>query len=530
MNKKTIKIGIWLEASPYSKWSFDGISRVVSWLVEGSLNKNVTYLFCLPEWMINDVKANLVEINPEILNIIQFQTTDKTPIVLKLLARRQDDYVAFSLKRFLKNKFDIIFDFFLVKVTGIYSYWLVLLLSILALPFVIVIGLLGTVAYLLYSIAVKLFASKVSQFFLRKIRSSDRRVFDTAMDNLYSKLANEANRQKPDVWFVPFPGYQSARYLKGPIVTLFPDFVAVDCPTGFQVNDVVAIKEKVNKVLQCSTLFISLSEHVKRHHLGDVFSIPPERVFAIPNAAPDISDELEFLHADRYWSKSSRTKSSKLINKYLLKQYSRKSSKSSDFGLTFLQNFPFDESRYIFLSTQNRNYKNILLVARSLYQLKKEHQFSLKIIMTGAIDYDNHEDKLVRFIRENRLEADIISIPFLPNNILAALYHCAAITIHSSFFEGGTSAFPFYEGVSVGTPVLLSRNKATLESLNTDEFREYLFDPHSHDELSQKILDVLANRQEVFEAQYQVYKEFRKNDWEAVTQKYIDVFHRAINM
>jgi glycosyltransferase involved in cell wall biosynthesis len=92
------------------------------------------------------------------------------------------------------------------------------------------------------------------------------------------------------------------------------------------------------------------------------------------------------------------------------------------------------------------------------------------------------------------LDLDVLSLPDLPRDVHAALYHGASLAIHASFYEGGQAPFPFHEAVSVGTPCLIADGPHTREFLGTTDSQGFVFDPYDPLSLAMAIRAILSDR------------------------------------
>ncbi len=298
------------------------------------------------------------------------------------------------------------------------------------------------------------------------------------------QFAND--RVAVDGWLVLFPHFEYARFLTGHKAVIFPDAI----PRVFPLfrrgnwNEGGASQiwfEKVKKVLAAADRFVTFSHHVADSQLVGLFQCEPDLIDIVPHAPP-LLDGIFPLGAE------GKTSASKAAAARLLREHAEAR------GWDYLRDFPFEEVRYIAVSTQDRQTKNIPLAAEAVRILTREHFIDLKILMTAPIHYGHDWTPLPDFIEKNRMEMDIVSMPDLPRDVHAAFYHCATITIHPSFFEGGQAPFPFYESVSVGTPCLFARGPHTEElTAPVPALGAYMFDPYEAGELARSIARILEH-------------------------------------
>jgi glycosyltransferase involved in cell wall biosynthesis len=178
------------------------------------------------------------------------------------------------------------------------------------------------------------------------------------------------------------------------------------------------------------------------------------------------------------------------------------------------------------VATQNRPYKNTLGVIRAVQKLNRRGT-PCKLIMTGDFGLDDPRSDIGAYVRRERLFLDVLCVPRVPREILAALFHCATVAVHASFYEGGVGAFPFFEGMSVGTPALLSRNSATVELNAGEELDEFLFEPSNVDEIAEKIRAILNAPECAFWRQRPIYGSLSRRTWEEASREYVATFRET---
>ena len=350
----------------------------------------------------------------------------------------------------------------------------------------------------------------------------------------YRQMALRANKTaKVDVWLTVHPQFDSARYLKKPLVAFFADFVFLDCPGPIEGKILRRLKLKVQRVMKRANAVIVFSEHVRTHQLNQFIGIEQMRsVRVIPHAMidyPSDCPELSELASAMSGKMQIRDLDAMLIREFFVlrsKKVLRRSPRSHPDVLMqeYLQSLPFADITYIFCSTQNRSYKNLVNLAKAVETLIRERYRNVKLILTGQMYFDESDDALAQYVRDKQLHWDIVSIPRVPRLVHAALFRSAAVTVHPSFFEGGFP-FTFAESVSMGTPVLLSRAPTTLEQFPLKDMESFLFDPYSVTNLADKIEWALANRAQLLAQQRRLYDaSIQQRDWRRVGREYAQVF------
>ncbi len=331
-------------------------------------------------------------------------------------------------------------------------------------------------------------------------------------------LARFANAHVPvDGWVVTFPFFTAAKLLEKPKATLFPDALPFDFPWAWQ-GDAFWGPEghwpnwraASNGLMRESDSVITFSRHVASRHIGRLFEVDPSKIHVIPLAPPDLS---RFIAGD---ASTKKTEASRRAAADTLREY----AKTREWN--YLETYPFEECDYIVISTQDRVTKNIAKAVEALDHLVRSRHRNLKIIMTAPIHYGADWTLLPATIQDNGLFMDVISATDLPRDVHAALYHCAALTVHPSFFEGIVGALPLFESISVGTPALTARGPHINELLQLyPAMGKYTFDPYSKHDLAGLIETTLDARDLTLLDQVEMYSDFsERRTWARVALEY----------
>ncbi len=192
-------------------------------------------------------------------------------------------------------------------------------------------------------------------------------------------------------------------------------------------------------------------------------------------------------------------------------------------GWRYLQDFAFEDARYVVVSTQDRVTKNIGRAADAVLRLLRRDRIGIKLFTTASLHFGADWTLLPGLIEREQMHRDAISVPDLPREVHAALFHCAAAVLHPSFFEGIVGALPFYEAVSVGTPCLLARGPHTAELLAEEPgLSPDTFDPYDVDGLARLLRSLLeGGREEVLARQSAAFERLlRRRNWGQVAEAY----------
>jgi glycosyltransferase involved in cell wall biosynthesis len=145
----------------------------------------------------------------------------------------------------------------------------------------------------------------------------------------------------------------------------------------------------------------------------------------------------------------------------------------------------------------------------------------LKLLMTTPIHAGPNFTELPARIAFDGLALDVLSLPDLPRDVHAALYHGASVAVHASFYEGGQAPFPFCEAVSLGTPCLIAYGPHTEEFMRVADVQDFVFDPHDPLALAVAIRAVLSARSTALARQRALLAAMPVRDWSDVAAEYV---------
>lgn len=337
---------------------------------------------------------------------------------------------------------------------------------------------------------------------------------DQSHDAQMSRLASFANENVPvDGWLILFPHFDSGVLLNGRKVLVFPD--AIPCVFPVFEGNVWAEEgghrqwlRRIERTVLAADRVITFSEHVAKEHAVKLFGVSADDIDVIPHALPDLGALLPFVTDGARTVETTRTAAG------LLRAHFR------DGGNVYLSDFPFEEVNYVAVSTKDRVTKNMRRVVSAVENLLRKKFVDIKLFTTAEIPAAG--EGISRIVWGHGLEGDVVSMPELPRDVHAAFFHCAALTVHPSFFEGGSAPFPFGESVSVGTPCIMAEGPHTRElAADYPQMGRYMFDPYDGASLEALIEDVLARRPEVLAHQRTIYEQLmRASDWERVALSY----------
>ncbi|WP_010544156.1 glycosyl transferase group 1 [Sphingomonas elodea] len=334
-------------------------------------------------------------------------------------------------------------------------------------------------------------------------------------DESFDALADFANDHVPvEAWISIFPIQLFAARLNAPVAVIFPDAIGLayhdyaDAAWNAE-GHAERWRRLVAKNLPLLGNIITFSDHVAREQVVRFFGVDEDRLRIIPHAPPSLDGILPFV------KNGKKTPESLFKAATLLRRH------AAERGWRYLVDFPFEESSYIAVSTQDRVTKNIRIVADAVAIANAKGGTGIKAFVTAKIDFHARFTPLPGAIEVARSFYDVVSVPDLPRDVHAAFYHCAQLTVHPSVFEGGRGVFPYYESVSVGTPCIMAKGPHVTEFLDdAPEFAPYCFDAYDAVRLAELIERVSVNCDEVTQHQQDTYARLRQRDWAQVADEY----------
>jgi len=327
-----------------------------------------------------------------------------------------------------------------------------------------------------------------------------------------AKLAEVVNRiGHVKAWYCPAAFWPAFNQISMPRLMCVPDVVTADFPVGFALAEPEFLKnvEIVERAIAGSQRFVTYSSGVKWNTLVDRYSARPEAVAVVPHACWDLSPSIRV--------------SGFLDNDAATKKYCEQQLKQALFRIgsnPYVEGFASESIRYLFYPSQFRPNKNVLTLLRAYEYLLRDRFIQEKLILTGD---PNRLPAIRDFIREYRLENDVLCLHGLTTIELAACYRLADLAVNPSLSEGGCP-FTLTEALSVGTPVVMARIPVTEEVVLDETLREMmLFDPYDWQDVASRIEWALRNRELLLAAQSELYLALSKRTWRNVVDDYVAI-------
>ncbi len=315
---------------------------------------------------------------------------------------------------------------------------------------------------------------------------------------LIEKLTLCANKTSNASFFViPSLGQRVSIGLRQKKIFIAHDFITIEFEKEFQQYDSKTLKINqfikyfINELNNQESLFVCHCEHVKESHLKKYFP-----------KIPDSSIKKIFLPVNGL----SAIKLPILSRSEIYKKYNI-------------------NSNFIIYPSQLRPHKNMITLLKAFNLIKEKTK--VKLFLTWQ---DTTQDTIeYRFIKKNNLLPYLILPGEITESDLYALYQHASLTVVTTLFEGG---FPWQamESMLMKTPVLISNIPMVNERLsyiNTlPEFSPFLFTPTDENELAEKILIALEDKDKTYQKQKNTADLLLNYSWKDTASKYLEIFEK----
>lgn len=509
----------------------EGLIRLTSVLINAlSSNKDIKPVIICSKISKDVLKDTFSDIGSEVL---EFLTTNQTPPAFRLinyLTKPKKDQKQSRWKK-LNVYFSSVFNRILINIFSsmlslILFVVLLLILSILLVkltflfPVVAFYSLSALLVVFVFSVFIKKTQRELKRLFIGvKQKARQKFSFRTISFNLYNNVRNNhvsdlvkiVNASDLDFVFVPVAFYPEVVHITKPKVITVPDLIVCDYPQYFvnQIgNNWSAAIERMKNLISNNKYFISYSDYVANKHIYP-FAPKDSLVKVIPHGNLSIIDELSREHGA-----SIKGYSLAIMHNYMQKKPN-----------LYINKFNFSNVKYLVYTSQNRPHKNITNLLKAYNILLKQRFCNVKLVLTGLFDHTPSVDK---YIKDNNLQYDVLSLPNLSNKELAALDHLAYLAVNPTLFEGGFP-FTFNEAYSVGTPSVMSKIPVVDEVVTDSELREkMLFDPYNVDDMVEKLYWAINHRDELFELQKPLYDRLAARSWEVAANEYISYFNEIM--
>ena len=517
-----MKIGIFLGYGPQVRLGKEGLGRYLGGLMKGFQAQNQELVVACPVWLMETV-SDLMEAFSIEEDRVEFINNRRDPPMWKAyqmsLMRKRGGTFFQELKNMLRKGMkrvaqpmadtDNMAAFIFFMIINVVSAVILVTPALLVLTVRRLVGLLSEKTVKVYAKAKRV---------TRELGVDDwqlalfTRMNDTVNENLV-RLVNE--RTDVDTWFVPSIFWPQVLNIRGTVAINAPDLVTQEFPSRFSntlngENVIVRCRE----VLLKGRYFITYCEYVKEELLLKQYGKPDERVRAIPHVDNSMLPYIQIDPAVQKTMGTARDLTMAYARSLLAHQ---KPIAASD---VYSRMVRWDQVRYIFYASQLRPSKNILGLIKAYESLLRERFIPQKLFLTCDPE---KMDEVIEYLEENSLQNDVVCFFNVSAQTLAALYACADLVVNPTLYEGGFP-FTFGEGMSVGTPSLMSRIPQTQDVLEPAGLEEIMFDAHDWRDMADKMAYWLPRLDELYEKELPLYRELAKRTPDVVAADYLRAF------
>lgn len=533
-----MKIGVFLGYGPQSVLKKEGIGRYLGGLLQGFINSGHEILLVCPQWQKNSLSELLKDFGldetkmnvkstkniPPIWllykTIFLNKSSGKIRLILKQTIFYLTNCISAILGRMITTDSNVIFLITsMILCLGILVTIVCLFKCFTTLGFfsalLTISGIVSAIMIFYRKKEIRKYLQQYKKTGLSRLVALERSLlehthvrfaFEQMCDAEVRRLVSIANdlQEKPDCWFVPSLFWPRAAELKtAPVVFNAPDLIPEIFAVGFAGKATLTNFTDCRKTLRQGKWFITYGEYVRNSLLIEENRLLPELSFAIGHANNDMSSYLA-------------------IHKDITKLNNTDKDLSKEFAHTFLGNY--QRSRYIFFASQLRPNKNILNLIKAFEFLLRKRFMHLKLFLTADLTKD---ERIETYINDHLLQNEVVLFCNVSAQHLAALYHSAELVVNPTLYEG-SFPFTFGEGMSVGTPSIMSDIPQTREVLEPAGLEEIMFDPYDWRSIAEKIEWALERRQELYEKELPLYRELAKRTPDVVAAEYVKTFEYII--
>lgn len=543
-----MRIGMYMAYAPsIRKFSLkqEGLGRYSSILMKALVENGHSVVIACPKYCVAAVKELLEEQNLS-ENNVKIVSSKKNPIVVEIFEkwknRTPKKRGSGKIKRIMIKIFQKMMSFVfteqsIIKLTlaSIIGFFCMLILGIAGTVFGILALALAGIFFLFYktikwiqkrkhdfkhNFLLRKFVHlyyEIKKVYVKEGQKLMEYVRQDAMEEVLHKIS--CMEDKPDVWYSPTAFWPEFNKVEGKKILCAPDLVTIEFAEGFSKGRVAFSTENTRTALEGGTYFITYSEYIAKNLLIDKLGKCRKNVKVIPHA---MNDMLQYLDIKNTFKLGVYKYD---INEYFAKNIIMPGVISNNIGMQYyLSGFAFGDMKYMLYPSQIRDNKNMWTLIRAYEHLLRGGRISAKLILTCDITL---EPELFRYIKEKRLQYDVLFFRSVTSQQLAALYMCAQLVVTPTLYEGGFP-FTFGEGMSVGTPSLMSDIPQVKEVLlkygYLDKAENWLFDVYSEKDLSDKLYYALNHIDELKNAQQELFDLLNQRTWRQVGEEYIQVF------
>ncbi len=379
-------------------------------------------------------------------------------------------------------------------------------------------------------VGLRFFSNKAQAFYFRLSQSSINKKL------LHYAMSENPEKENVDIWWIVNPNIYGAEFLPGPKVVNFWDFVVGEYGYFWDKAAVENTYSRIKLVCHAADAIITQSLHNRELKLFPIMNVDGAKTNVVYLSYPDHYPQyVPLFHKSGVRTTQSRKQAADIIRHYvgwrLYQNFGSKGRDMSKYGFMMerLNSFLFEGKTYAIISTQDRPYKNLTFIVNAFFDAVNKKGIDAYLILTSEIDLSDKESELTKALIKQRAMHRVFSLPRVPNNVHAALYHCASLTIHPSYSEGGVGSYPFVEGMVMGCPGLVAIGDYSYEGQRLHpSYHELMISPYHKKAATKKIVRALKSSDKLHEEQKNIFAAHAKWKWTDIASAYFAVMNNAV--
>ena len=538
-----MKIGIYLGYGPNTLMHKEGLGRYTAVLLKGFIERGHSITVAMPKWLAASFKLLLDEFEIDSQNIdyiIEYHTPVAWEIYSHMHMKKKGGsglkrkIMISSLKlseRIMNYIFSISNILLLLAVTVI-----ILAIALVLLPIGLIVCIVVGFVYGIFSIFIreKRKHQSVKNRMKKKIKnllidltgtgvSLHSIVYQNMLVSVQHRLVNRINtgNKKVDVWYSPSIFWPVFNHINGKRIINVPDLVVMDYPMHwYESYGVIESSLRCEDTIINGESYITYCQYVKDNLLVKRYEKNEDSISVIHHMINDMSSYIK-VNSEYKMTSKEKENYEKAFCRSLIGKMRNSICRVKEYTSTF----DFANTKYIFYSSQARPHKNLMSLLKAYKYILKEKRIGIKLFLTGDI-YQIKE--LKEFVLENGLQYDVLCFYSVPAQGLAALYHEAELVVNPTLYEGGFP-FTFGEGMSVGTPSLMSRIPQVEEMFAfSEDLENCMFDPYDYRDMVAKILWGLSDPNRLYEMQLPLFRKMCERGTAEYIGEYVRAFEKAL--
>lgn len=338
------------------------------------------------------------------------------------------------------------------------------------------------------------------------------------MQELEVEALHRAIARASDVraWYCPTAFWPGVTTLGVPHLVCVPDVVLADFPatfSGLGGDRLLETYRQIETTLRQGRRFVTYSPYVRDHTLVGRFGVAPGRIDVVAHGAVRL-DRMIAVTGSAEPEAATDALARELVRAVVARH--RGALRVGALG---------EDARYLFYASQFRPHKNVVTLLRACAHLLRHEYAGCRLVLTGRPE---HAPEIREYVSRLELQEEVVFVPGLAPQELAAFYRRAHLAVNPSLFEGGLP-FTFSEAVSVGTPVVMARIPVTVQAIGDAALREaMLFDPNDWRDMAARIAWASGHRAALLARQRAYYEaHVAPRTWDHVLDDYVALLDRV---